>query len=126
MKKLLVLLFSIIISFNSYGEWKYITSNTLGDDYYVDYSFIKESNGDLYFWYLNYYLELTPYGRLSAKMYVKTDFNTSKTKHLTYIFYNEPMGGGNGDADSSDNPTKYPDPNSVFGVLLREVCDNVQ
>jgi hypothetical protein len=67
MKKLLVLLFSIIISFNSYGEWKYITSNTLGDYYYVDYSFIKESNGDLYFWYLNDYLEPTPYGRLSAK-----------------------------------------------------------
>ena len=115
-----------MISFNSYGEWKYIISNDLGDDYYVDYSFTKESNGNLYFWYLCDYLEPTSIGNLSAKMYVKTDCNTSKTKHLTYIFYDEPMGGGNGDAGSPDMPVEYPDPNSVFGGLLQEVCDNVK
>ena len=31
MKKLLVLLFSILISFNSYGEWEEIAENQRGD-----------------------------------------------------------------------------------------------
>ena len=35
MKKLLVLLFSILISINSYGEWTFITTNDRGDNYLI-------------------------------------------------------------------------------------------
>ena len=42
MKKLLILLFSILISLNSYGEWTYVSSNITKDDYYVDFDKITK------------------------------------------------------------------------------------
>ena len=50
MKKLLILLFSILISFNSYGEWTKITETINGDTFYIDISFIKENGGYVFFW----------------------------------------------------------------------------
>ena len=41
MKKLLLLLFSILISFNSYGEWEEVVESTDGDTYYIDKDTIK-------------------------------------------------------------------------------------
>jgi len=42
MKKLLVLLFSILISFNSYGEWTAVSESVDGDIAYIDYENIKK------------------------------------------------------------------------------------
>jgi len=36
MKKLTILLFSIFISFNSYGEWTYVSETVDGSVYYID------------------------------------------------------------------------------------------
>ena len=36
MKKLTILLFSIFISFNSYGEWTKISETVLGDTFYIE------------------------------------------------------------------------------------------
>ena len=50
MKKLLILLFSILISFNSYGDWIELTKSETGDIFYVDKDRIKGNNGYVY-WY---------------------------------------------------------------------------
>ena len=42
MKKLLILLFSILISFNSYGELVEVTESTDGDISYIDKNTIKK------------------------------------------------------------------------------------
>ena len=52
MKKLLILLFSILISFNSYGEWTLITTTDRGDSYFVDLETIKKQKAYVYYWEL--------------------------------------------------------------------------
>ena len=51
MKKLLILLFSILISFNSNAKWTKATED-LGDTYYFDYGSIKKNNGNIFVWML--------------------------------------------------------------------------
>ena len=45
MKKILALLFSILISFNSYGEWTKVAESNSGDNYYLDLGNVKEYDG---------------------------------------------------------------------------------
>jgi hypothetical protein len=58
MKQLLTLLFSILISFNSYGQWTKITESD-GDSIYIDFDTIKEQDGYVYWWVLTDYLKPT-------------------------------------------------------------------
>ena len=67
MKKLLIPLFSILISFNSYGEWKELGMNVAGDTFYIDKDIIKEHNRYVYWWVLKDYLKPDEYGTLSEK-----------------------------------------------------------
>ncbi len=50
MKKLLLLLFSLIFSFNSYGQWVWSTVDVNGDKHYLDLTNI-EVDEDGYFYY---------------------------------------------------------------------------
>ena len=50
MKKLLLLLISLLISFNSYGGWAYFGDNADGDTFYIDIETIKEHGGYVYWW----------------------------------------------------------------------------
>jgi hypothetical protein len=71
MKKLLILLFSILISFNSYGEWTKTGTNS-GDSHYLDTGRVKESGGYVYFWTMTDYLK-PEYGDMSNQMYFQGD-----------------------------------------------------
>ena len=51
MKKLLLLLFSLLLSFNSYGDWTKTSEDTDGDSFYIDFQTIKKlDNGNVIFW----------------------------------------------------------------------------
>ena len=50
MKKLLLLLFSILISFNSYGEWTQTAEWDNGDTQYIDFDTIKSVDGYVLWW----------------------------------------------------------------------------
>ena len=50
MKKLLILLFSILISFNSFGELTEIGYTDAGNTFYIDNNTIKEHGGYVYWW----------------------------------------------------------------------------
>ena len=45
MKKLLLLLFSILISFNSYGEWTKVNMDVDSSSYYIDFATVKKIDG---------------------------------------------------------------------------------
>jgi hypothetical protein len=50
MKKLLILLFSLLLSFNSYGEWTKTSEDDDGDAYYIDFQTVKKlDNGNVVF-----------------------------------------------------------------------------
>ena len=124
MKKLLVLLFSILISFNSYGEWRQITTNVDGDIYYIDINTIKEHGGYVYWWDLSDYLIPTKSGHLSIKMYKQGDCGVNRFKNLSFIFYRQPMGEGENVTDSLSKPEwVYPPPGSIASDLLNYVCN---
>ena len=124
MKKLLVLLFSILISINSYGEWTFITTNDRGDNYFVDLETIKKQKEYVYFWeLLDMAIPLMDIA-YSSKSYIVTDCNLNY-KYLRDIYYSEPMLKGS-IIDSSDIPDtewRYVGPESVFALELKSVCD---
>ena len=104
MKKLLLLLFSILISFNSYGEWKDVAANYDDDIFYIDFDTVKESDGYVYWWYLKD-LDEPVAGFMSGITYVQGDCEFPRFKNLSEITYTEPMGRG----EHYSNPTSNPE-----------------
>ena len=123
MKKILILLFSLLISFNSYAEWQYISENTDGGRFYADIDNFREHNGYIYYWILGDYL--LPMGGevMSANYYFQGDCNLMRFKNLSFIHYNQPMGNGVIRTSTPPNPQwDYAGPESVNYIALNLVC----
>ena len=125
MKKLLILLFSILISFNSYGEWTKIAESNFGDTYYVDYETIKKNNEYLYYWQLDDYLEPLSDAdgpKFSSILMYKVDCDSLSYKRLTATFYSGQMGKGTSKTISIDDDWLNT-PSGSGGTLIRnELC----
>ena len=124
MKKLVALLFSILISSNSYGEWTKVAENLSGDAfYYVDKETIREGGRYLYWWDLGDSEKLIA-GTLSAKFYQEGDCVVNRYRTLSFVFYKQRMGRGEGDSENPQNPGWiYPAPGSIEKTVLDFVCD---
>jgi hypothetical protein len=94
MKKLTILLFSILISFNSHAKWTEIINSIGGDTYYINTENIKEHNGYSYWWELVDYIKPTKYGDLSNISYNQVNCATSGRKTLSSSWYKHNMGKG--------------------------------
>ena len=123
MKKLLVLVFSILVSFNSYGGWMKISDSTDGATHYIDIDTLKKHNGYVYYWTLRDDIEPNKYGDISQKLYFQGDCGVSRLKYLSYIYYKEPMGRGDSEVDNTSSEWIYPPPESILGILLNQVCE---
>jgi hypothetical protein len=127
MKKLLVLLFSILISSSSYAEWKYVTTGTSGNDYYIDYQSIKKNNGYYYYYALTDLLEPDKDGDLSYSAYRKVDCKVFRTFSLSEFYYSKNMGKGKLTNNPNKNPEwRYPAPGSMTQRMISELCDYVK
>ena len=124
MKKLRILLFSLLISFNSYGEWKEIITSTKGDTYYIDKDSIYESNGYYYYWELDDMKNALSNGSMSAKLLVQVDCGLKRYGTLTYVYYKQQM--GNGEMMNTYTPTnftwQYAPPESIGAQFLTVIC----
>ena len=130
MKKLLILLFSILISFNSYGEWikvtKSISGSGKGDTYYVDIDTIRENGGYVYWYYMNDYMKRDKYGDMSALIYQQGDCGLNSYRMLSGIFYQQPMGINESAREIAKNPEwTYTFPGQINAHLLDYVCNYV-
>ena len=124
MKKLLILLFSILISFNSYGEWTEITSNTKGNTYFINYDSINKHNGLVYYWEMGNNLLPTEGGTLSSQVYTVVECGINRYKHLSFTHFKQSMGNGENYTSSPSNPKwQYQSPDSVKAFVLEIVCD---
>ena len=141
MKKLLVLLLSLLISFNSYayGRWEEVINFSYSNDYpislqgstmYIDIDTAKKHDGYVYYW------TLTDYARaidikfddhsgsiMSDTTYWQGDCAVSRLKMLSSYFYDQPMNKGKSvQVDVLDNWV-YPPPGSWGAIILDVACD---
>ena len=125
MKKLLILLFSILISFNSYGEWTLISKTERGDSFFVDLETINKQNGYVYYWELVDYVIPIQDIAYSSKNYIVTDCNLLGFKYLQDIYYSEPMGKGSivHSSNIPDTEWRFNSPESTGVAELKRVCD---
>ena len=132
MKKLTILLLSILISFNSYGgshhEWTKIVKHG-GDTFYIDMDHIKIYKGHFFYHELTDLIRPDKFGNLSTVSYYKANCEYNQYRLLTLNFYSQPMGrGDHGWILPSEDPNNfwiYPSPGSVGGKMLKTVCDYV-
>ena len=129
MNKLLtltVILYSLMFSSVSFGEWTEVAKNNRGDIFYVDEDRIRDHNGYVYYWELSDYLEPLTFLDVtifSQQIYIQADCSQFRYKSLNIITHKQPMGRGIGE---TQNPFikewRYPPPNSVNESLLQFVC----
>ena len=117
MKKLLLLLFSLILSFNSYGEWTEIP-NDIEDTGYIDFDNLQErSDGYVYWWSMNSSSDT------SQKMYIQTDCETGGINPLQVDYHTKPMGGGESNSVKSDEGWTYLAPDTGLSRFIDVVCE---
>ena len=122
MKKILVFLIFLSISFNVYSQWKFHSSSLKGETFYLHIDSIKSDDSYVYFWYLKNYLMPNKFGDFSSKVYVQGDCNNIRLKYLIYIWYSQPMGKGLGERSDEASEWEYPTSESVGIELLEEAC----
>ncbi len=126
MKKLLLLLFSLMLSFNSYGEWTKTNEDIDGASFYIDFETVnKLDNGYVVFWMMAD-VDLNKDGYMSSKTYWQGDCNLSRMKALSLIQYKEPMGLGESQSASESEVElagwQYLPPDSIGLDILETVC----
>ena len=130
MKKLLVLLFSLLISFNSYGEWTEVVSGDGVNFYYVDNESIIKNGRYIYYW------ELHDYGEslseelivMSAKVYKEVDCQMKKFKVLSDYYYSNQMGNGDlvHQSNVADTEWTYTAPGNIDETLITFSCEYIK
>ena len=126
MKKLLLVLFLVMISFNSYAEWSLVARSTDKIEYYIDFDRVSKNNGYVYYWVLSNFPS-PPYakGKSSLELYEVNCSPPIKERRKAYYFYNSTMGKKGTRSpvfDTSTGPWEYSVPGSVQERLIEAVC----
>ena len=96
LKKLLLLLFSLLLSFNSYGEWTKVNMDVDSSSYYIDFATVKKIDGYVVWWEMRDKVEPDVEGYMSVMAYIKGDCESTRTKFLSVLAYEGSMGEGDG------------------------------
>ena len=127
MKKLLVLLFSILISFNSYGEWAKVASTKSGDIYSIDKNTIKEHNGFVYWYEMKNYKKRDEFGDMSSMVYMQGDCGINRSRPISGIFYKQPNLRKESARQTPENPEWiYAFPGEINTKILDYACKNIK
>ena len=130
MKKLLLPLFSLILSFNSYGEWTKTNMDVNGASYFIDFETVKKkTDGYVVWWGMEDFVKGRD-GKMSTAIYNKGDCEESRTIFLSVVLYEQPMGRGKSEDLSGGGIINfediigwsYPPPGSVAISNLKIVC----
>jgi hypothetical protein len=126
MRKILVPLFSLMMSFNAYGEWTLVAEGESDDNiltFYVDFDSIK-IKGNVYYWELVDKLKPDQYGDLSLKSLFEVNCNAPRKRRvLSALYYTESMGRGSTSTnDNQTRPWTYSPPDSVGAATLNSAC----
>ena len=119
-----------MLSFNSYGEWTEVGTNSDDDSFYIDLEKIKINDGYVYWWDLSTSsegyeseLELWEGEAFSFISYVQGDCQINRAKELTSNVYLEPMGEEYVYTYTDPDPQwDYFPPNSIGDELFDISC----
>ena len=120
MKKILLLFFSLLLSFNSYGEWTEISvvRNEFSEQLFLDFNNLKKkSDGYVYFWLMNSRSDS------SEKVYMRADCAYERINTIQADFFTEPLGQGETTSIQSDEAWTYPAPDTGLYNFLVVVCE---
>tara|TARA_B110000008_G_scaffold224695_1_gene225621 strand:+ start:1503 stop:2369 length:867 start_codon:yes stop_codon:yes gene_type:complete len=120
MKKLLILLFSLMLSFNSYGEWTELWSEPGTETtWHVDINTVIELDDLVYFWWM------ISDDEESEADFIQVDCDLRRMKYLQKIFYDKPNAEGESKYENGDDSWKYVPPNTIDGFFIEMSCDLV-
>ena len=126
---LLVIIFTLLFTNTSWGDWNYITENTSGDKFYYDKDRIRKSGKYIYFWMLLDFLKPIK-GDLSFTSYTQLDCSIFRYKTLKLQSYNKSMDRGIMTTDKTPKGErgewKYPKPKSVIEFMFNKICEEHQ
>ena len=106
----------------SFAEWTLVSTGVDGDEFFVDFDRIRKNDGFIYYWVLTNRLEPTKNGTLSTQEYNKADCKLFRIQNLSFSFYKLQNADGEGITDTTVQDWNYPQPNSVYEILLNSVC----
>ena len=121
--KIFIIQALLIISFNSYGEWKFHNSSSEGDTFYIHTDTIIHDAQYVYFWYLKSYLIPSKFADFSSVVHVQGDCSKNRLKYLVHVWYQEPMGKGLGERSNHESEWEYPTSESIGVDLLNQACN---
>jgi len=127
MNKLIIFLtFSLLATFNSYGNWSPIIKSKFGSVHYVDIDSVKTNGQYIYYWAMENSVEPDIFGALSKAWYVYADCNINKYKILSTVLYKAKDGKQRFKTFNKSNPSwDFPTPGSVAYLEVTYMCDSV-
>ena len=119
-----VTLIFLLILFPVYGfplNWKKVAENNVGN-YYIDFDSIKNKNGVVYYTDLVDFIE--PFkGDYSAISRYSVDCKNENQKWLSLTTFSKGMGEGNINTQSSPNDVIFPQSNTIYFFIIKNVCN---
>ena len=117
MKKLSLILLSLLLSFNSYGEWIQVPTNEKGGTF-IDFDNLQlRTDGYVYWWMM------VSDSSSSQKGYIQTNCKTKAINVLQLDSYDEPMGAGDLSTTNPDEGWLYVAPDKGIYRFIRVVCE---
>ena len=119
MKKLL-LLFSLLLSFNSYGEWTEIpvAKDDFAEQGFIDFDSIKKKKDGYVYWWM-----MTSRSDSSEKIYTRADCEGERMNPIQGDFFSEPLGQGEATSVQSNEGWTYLAPDTAMYNFLEVVCE---
>ena len=126
MKKILAVLFILLLLPNlANAKWYKINSTDAGD-FYLDLNRIRTDGDYIYYWELLDMFKPVKglEGYFSLLRYNQGDCSIIRYKTLQYIFYAQSMGKGEGETqDPTNKEWKYFRPGAVGEQILEKACE---
>ena len=115
---------TVMFSSPSYSEWTKVSTNVMGDTFYVDFDRIRKNSGYAYFWKMSDYMTPNSYGDFSGILYYQSECGVLRWKVLSDSYFKGQMGTGEktGGSNKPDKEWSYPSPNSSSEKVLKTVC----
>jgi hypothetical protein len=120
MKKLILLLFSLLLSFTSYSEWTEIP--VINDDFaeqaFIDFDNLKKKKDGYVYWWM-----MTSRSDSSEKIYLQSDCEGERFYPLSADLHTEPLGRGESTSISPNEGWTYPAPDTGMYNFLEVICE---